>query len=287
MTHCKAILLPIRESEVAESLIEAAIGIATRQGAHLNALYVHPHPRTLTPYATLGLTRSMREALETAATAASREQAARLHELFSQRCDAGGLALRSREASPGEAGADFVERQGVRSDIIARHGHLSDLVVVPRPNRTSPPPSSFESAVRETGRAVLMLPRNTVPAIIGRSVVIGWNASKEAARAVATALPYLGDSTVHVLCSEKRMQEEPNGAELVTYLACHGVDASVRVFDSGAQPVGSTLLETCRDVDADLLVIGGYSRSRVREMVMGGVTGHLIAHAGVAVLMVH
>lgn len=284
---CKTVLLPIRESDVAESLIDASIGVAVRRRAHLSALYVHPVARSLTPYATLGLTRAMRETIESAATSASRDEADRLRALFARRCADAGLELRARDAAPGEPGAEFVERQGLRSELIARHGRLADVVVVPRPLRASPPPSSFEAAVRETGRAVLMLPRGAVPAVIGRNVVIGWNASKEAARAVATALPYLAGSTVHVVCSEKRMREEAHGGELVTYLACHGVDARLTTFDAAGEAVGAVLLRACARVEADLLVVGGYSHSRLRDLVMGGVTGFLLEHAPVPVLMVH
>jgi nucleotide-binding universal stress UspA family protein len=284
---CKTVLLPIRASDVADSLMDAAIGVASRQGAHLHALFVHPPARSLTPYATIGLTQSMRETIESAATAASRDEAGGLRDAFQQRCAAAGLEFRSRDMKPGAPGADFIERTGLRSDLIARHGRLADLVVVPRPVRASPPPSSFEAAVRETGRAVLMLPRGAAPEVIGRNVVVGWNGSKEAARAVATALPYLGGSAVHVACSEKRMRDEANGSELVTYLTCHGVDARLSTFDAEGADVGPLLLKTCSEVEADLLVVGGYSHSRFRDLIMGGVTGHLLGHAPVPVLMVH
>jgi nucleotide-binding universal stress UspA family protein len=284
----KTILLPLRESDMSEYMLESAMLLAKQHEAHLDVFYVHPAAGDMLPFATLGLSRNMREMVHESAEQASRDQAARLNALFRQLCERLGLPERTRHEYNGQAAADWSEAEGVRSVEVAQRGRLVDLILTPRPESADPPPKTFEAILRDTGRPVLMLPRGTATAPVAEHVLIGWNASAEAASALSAARPLLrAASRVTVLVSAKRQHLRPHAEDVVDYLRCHGVSAEALVVDMDRQGVGECILKACREREVDLLVVGGYSRTRVQEIFLGGVTGFLIRDARLPVFMVH
>ena len=133
-----------------------------------------------------------------------------------------------------------------------------------------------------------MVPQEAMNDVAARGAAICWNASKEAAQAIAAALPILRTiGAVHILSSEKRMKQSPNANDVSSYLKCHGIEAKTFVFHAGRRSVGETLLGDAKSLGCDLLVVGGYSRPRLRDMVMGGVTRHLMEHANIPVFIMH
>ena len=142
----------------------------------------------------------------------------------------------------------------------------------------------METALLETGRPVIVVPPKSHRCIASR-ITLGWNASAEAARAISRALPCLTSAeAVTVLASRKRAG---SAEELVEYLAWHNVRAEVKIFDLGSRSAGETLLDESRKLKADLLVIGGYSHTRARELLFGGVTTHVLEAADIPVFMTH
>jgi nucleotide-binding universal stress UspA family protein len=202
-------------------------------------------------------------------------------------CVRNGVSMARRGEQPAKISADWLVETGSQTELVAQFGRLADLIIVPRPARVSPPPKTIDAALRETGRPVLMLPPRAVDCI-GERIVIGWNGSKEAAQAVAAARPILREAgAVTVLTTDKRQKRRPNGGDLLTYLACHGIAASVSIMDTRTRSVPEALLANARELDADLLVTGGYSRHRLREVIMGGVTRYLLAESDIPIMMVH
>jgi nucleotide-binding universal stress UspA family protein len=284
----KTILLPIRESSTASSLMETSISMAIRNDAHLDLLYVQNDPEHLIPFSTLGLSASMRETILESATTAAAQQGNELKQSFLDLCERYQVNVKPRGTNIGEPTADFLIRSGRRDDLIGKYGRLADLIIVPQPTKTTPPPSSFEAALRESGRPVLMVQRGKVLDVPGKRLAIGWNSSKEAAQAMATMLDNLKRADkVFVLTSEKRLQGPVNADEVCTYLNCHGVTAETAIFSTKGQSTGEALLAKSRELDCDRLIVGGYSRPRIRDVIMGGVTGHLLAKADMPVIFVH
>lgn len=283
----KTILLPVGEDDRDDALIDAAFAVAKRFDAHLDVLHVEPDADSMIPYATIGLSESMRESVRAAAMQQRSEATKALQQLVDKASVRNGVSMARRGEYPGRVTADWLVESGNRAEIIAELGRLSDLIVMPRPKRASPPPKSVDAALRETGRPVLILPPGRF-ASIGKRIAIGWNGSKEAAQAVAAARPALREADdVTVLTTEKRQNRRPNGDDLLVYLACHGIKASVSIMDTRNRDVPEALLANARELEADLMVLGGYSRPRLREIVMGGVTGELLATSDVPLLMVH
>jgi len=215
------------------------------------------------------------------------EATKRLQQVVDKACVRSGVSMARRGDHPGKVSADWLVATGSQTDLVARYGRLADLIVVPRPAQVSPPPRTIDAALRESGRPVVMVPPGPIESA-GDRIVIGWNGSKEAAQAVAAARPVLREAgAVTVLTTDKHQSRKPNGDDLVVYLACHGITATVSIMDTRNRSVPEAMLANARKLDADLLVMGGYSRTRLREVLMGGVTRYLMAESEIPLLMVH
>jgi len=284
----KTLFLPLRESDMSEYMLESGLRAAAHFDAHLNVFYVHPKPDDMLPYSTLGLTHGMRDTIIDNARQSSEAQAARLKKLFTDLSAGLDIPVQQRAQPDCSKGANWIEEFGVRSDLVARYGHLNDLILVPRPEPGNHPPKTFERILRSTGRPVLMLPRGRASVEYSSHVVIGWNGSAEAAQALAASRPFLRMAKkITILISTRRQNLSPNGNDVVDYLKCHGIEAQLRVVDMSHAPVGEVIMDLCIGLEASLLVVGCYSHTRLQEMLLGGVTRHLINKATLPVLMVH
>jgi nucleotide-binding universal stress UspA family protein len=149
-----------------------------------------------------------------------------------------------------------------------------------------------EQVILGCGRPALVIPYIGPPATLGERVVVAWDASREAARAVNDALPLLERAkTVSVVTINPRQQpfghgEEP-GADIGLHLARHDVKIEVERVVSRDIDVANTILSQVANEGADLLVMGAYGHSRLREYVLGGVTRTILAEMTVPVLMSH
>jgi nucleotide-binding universal stress UspA family protein len=123
---------------------------------------------------------------------------------------------------------------------------------------------------------------------IGERVIVAWNASREAARAVADAMPILdGAREVEVFIASDNDIGDLPGADIAAHLARHGIDVTVYETPANNVSIGDALLNRASETGADMIVMGGYGRSRFREFVLGGVTRHMLQHMTVPVLMSH
>jgi nucleotide-binding universal stress UspA family protein len=168
-------------------------------------------------------------------------------------------------------------------------GHLSrvyDLTVVNRPGNRGGRLTTLEYALFESGRPVLMAPPSP-PISLGHTVVIHWNASTEVCRAIAMAMPILCKAKrVIVLSVEGSMVPGPTGREAVGYLEAHCIPAAEKSVGNRGQRPGAVLLAEARAQGADLLIKGAYTQSRLRQMIFGGATKHVLAAAELPVFLV-
>lgn len=176
------------------------------------------------------------------------------------------------------------------TELVGHLGGVSDLVVVGRPSEAHDDPvkTVIGRALFATGRPVLMAP-NWMPETLDGKVLIGWNRSIQAGRGVAGALPFLQHArSVEVINVATGAKQGPSARELADYLRWHGIEPEVKeIPPQEYRAVGDMLLEQVETSAADLLVMGAYSHSRLREMLWGGVTKHIVSHAGIPVLMAH
>jgi nucleotide-binding universal stress UspA family protein len=183
-----------------------------------------------------------------------------------------------------------IRRGGPDEDLILGSLH-SDLVVIgQRELHELPGYLSPERLLLASGAPILVVPSGWKYGPIGKKILVGWNASREARRAVADALPFLvaaASVTLLVVDSDKRAGrhgEEP-GADIALYIARHGAHIEVEQVSSRGSPVADIILSYAADHGMDLIVIGAYSHARSVEVVFGGVTRTLLKQSPIPVLM--
>jgi nucleotide-binding universal stress UspA family protein len=149
----------------------------------------------------------------------------------------------------------------------------------------------IESVLFESGHGVYLIPPGLTARDAIRTIVVGWVDAREAARAVAEAIPFFrAATTVHVVSVKEHASETAALASLsdiATHLARHGVATSIRVAPVLERSVAGALLDQAHHVSADLIVTGAYGHSRFREWLMGGATRELLERSSIPLLMAH
>ncbi len=172
---------------------------------------------------------------------------------------------------------------------LGSYGRVFDLVVLGRPGREpqNPRMAPLEAALFESGKPVLIVPQ-AVPKSIARKVLVAWNGSTEQAHTNAFALPLLKlADEVTVLGVDAGMTPGPTVEQATQHLRRNGVKAEALSVKAGARSAGEVILDQAAALGCDLLVKGAFTQSRLRQMMFGGATRHILAHAGLPVLMAH
>ncbi len=162
-----------------------------------------------------------------------------------------------------------------------------DIAIMGRPgsDRGDPRMATAEAAIFESGRPVLLVPSTPVKSV-GETIVISWNQSTETARAVAFAMPILLQAKrVFVLTTEGFGVDGPPGEMLARTLRFHGVNAEAVTRSKNGRPDGDAILDQTNSLGGDMLIKGAYTQSRLRQMIFGGATAHILAKAQIPVLM--
>ena len=206
---------------------------------------------------------------------------------------AGDIAVKTRKAfdsakaQASNVKTTFEEVTGRTDYAMETKGRISDLIVVRRARnaRDAGTRVTAEVVLMGTGRPVLVVPAKGADKI-GANVAIAWNGSIEASKAVAAAMPFLTRAKTVTVVSADDDDAKIDQKGVIGYLARQGVKAkgvSVKAGDDA----GKAIARAAKRAGADLLVMGAYSHSRVRELLFGGVTEHALRDAPISVLMVH
>jgi nucleotide-binding universal stress UspA family protein len=164
-------------------------------------------------------------------------------------------------------------------------GRAYDLIVMPQPGALPRMPESvFETALFDSGRPVLVVPQGFT-GTVGKRVLFAWNGSTESARAISLAMPMLSRSeSIDVLSVDGAMVPGPTAAEIAESLRSHGLNVTSQHVKPGSRTAGQTIVDTAIAGGADLIVKGAYTQSRLRQMIFGGMTRHLILNSPLPVL---
>lgn len=282
----KAILVPLEESEVLPSVLETALLVARRYGSHIEGLSVR---RALTGLMVAGAEGGFATSpdLEERFAREAEERALRVQRQFETFMREHGVGDGTQ---PGEAPtASVVEEVWEGVDVVGTRGRAFDLTVVGRPVRGAPAPAiaTLEMVLFESGRPILIAPP-TPPTSLGESILIAWNGSPETARTIAFAMPLLAQAgKVVVLSVANGTVTGPSAAEARQHLVRNGIAAEAVEVPSGERSVGEVILDECASRGVDLLIKGAYTRSRLRQMIFGGTTSHILASAELPVFMAH
>ena len=285
-TGIKHILACVDGTENDRTVLDHALQVALRLVSHIDVLHV----RFDAQGASLGPEHARRAdpLLGAAAESVAAEAAAHARRHFEEWQRQSGLQLRDSGTAVSGPSSWWREITGYESEVVARVGRLSDLIVIARPNERSTSFSvmALETALFDTGRPVLMVPAGAAANLFHRPL-IAWNGSAEVARAIGFALPFLAefDGCVEVFAApEGKHRTDPE--ELLRHLSWHGIMAE-RISADDSRDVGASLLAQAEVSRTGLVIMGAYTHGHYRQFLFGGVTRHVMQHAGIAVLLAH
>jgi nucleotide-binding universal stress UspA family protein len=275
----KDILIPLVDSPADEAALSFGIDLASAQGAHLTALVT---VALLVPFG-----------FEMSAIPA--DLYSQLHEV--ERARGRELAQKTRDrlrSSSISWEVRTVESLMVpSSSVAALHARYADVTIVTgSADRAAPASGNFADVLMASGRPVVVVPPRHVAKSTPGHVVVAWQPTREATRAVHDALPFLLKAArVDVITVDPRVDEshhgEEPGADIANHLARHGIRANVVAIPSMGAETEDAIMRFATESGAELIVAGGYSHSRLREHILGGVTLGLFERAGVPVLFSH
>ncbi len=179
---------------------------------------------------------------------------------------------------------------GHADKVIGIRGRLADLIVMSRsPDANALYSDAVTAALFQTGRPVLLVPPGESAKPLNGNTVIAWNGSPEAIHAISAALPFLEKGKVWTLTGENDNWDMSPilPQQLVAYLKLHGIHAEALTPWINHTPLPEVILASAKKLDAGLIVMGAFGHSRMREMVMGGVTAHMLKEANIPILMAH
>jgi len=274
----KDILVHVELNAESDRRLKAAMSLAQAHGAHMVGLYVVPRPY-IPAYAEVQISADVMEAQREAA----KEGAERAETAFKAAAGGSGLSVEWR-AQEGDMGR-----------VLAFHSRYADLTVVSQPN---PDHSLFpgdrdlpDRLILTAGRPVLVLPFEYSGDLAGKRILVAWDESPLASRAVHDALPLLqsADKVVVMVANPAQVPDEKRvpGADIAAHLARHGVTVEADHVTSDEVDVGNLLLSRAADMSADMMVMGGYGHARWSELILGGVTNAVLSNQTVPVVLSH
>ncbi|HEY1259015.1 MAG TPA: universal stress protein [Stellaceae bacterium] len=278
----KDLLVVLDRAADAPERIAVATALAERSAAHLVGLYPVPDPAfpVRAGYLDMALIESAYEEFRQRASA----DADQMRETFEHAAQLRGLSFEWRAAGESWEGDP------------ALHARYADLTILGQIDPDNPEMAAFrphpERVTLASGRPILVVPYAGHFATLGQRVLVGWDASREATRAVGDAMPLLAAAEqVTVLAIDPQAgpggHGELPGADISLHLARHGVKAVIERTVSADVPIGDVLLSRAADLGADLLVMGAYGHSRARELLLGGATRTVLGSMTLPVLMSH
>jgi nucleotide-binding universal stress UspA family protein len=283
----RKLLLPLTGTAAGEAALATALMTARIWNAHVTALHVRVDSRDVAPLAGEGLSGAMIEEMMTATEKESTDRAHAVRAMFDRFATAQDVVLTEARRGATTATASFATITGREEDLVAQQARLADLTIVPHPEASEDVSSSdaLHAVLFDSGRPVLIAPL-TPPASIGTRICIAWNGTAESAAAVLGILPWLTRAeAVRVLTADEYHRRGPLAADLVAYLALHGVTPDIATFRPIDKDVGAGMLAAAQAFGADLLAMGAYSHSRLRQLILGGVTRHVLENARIPVMM--
>jgi nucleotide-binding universal stress UspA family protein len=289
MSAFRSILVPVADAESSGPSLEAAFRLAQAHAAHVCALHTRIDPALAVPLIGEGLSGAMVEEMITQAEQQGLQRAERARRAFDETCARFGLPVVTAPPAAGPSAA-WVEVVGREEDEVVTRGRLADLTLLghPRGEREMPATMTLNSVLLASGRPVLLSPPQG--GAFGSVAAIAWNGSVESSRAVGWALPLLSRAQRVIVLSVSEqghtLPDSPAG-DLVTYLGWHGIGAEIVSGHAAGSQAGPELLRLAQANGADLLVTGAFTHSRLRQLILGGVTRHVIAHAPIHCLMCH
>lgn len=286
----KVILVPVADRPECRIALDHAFRLADDLAANVLGCHLRPHRSEAPAPAGPRFRLRVGRAAPPAPTPGVREAGLKCrhaHELFKRHVEQHGYQLVKHPSLGKQRCAQWIELVGAADRLFCIAGPIADMSVVSRPQRNArgPGPEILLSALLHSGKPVLVLPQTPLP-VVGQRILIAWNQSVEAARAVSAALPLLQQaSAVHICSCGPETNLGPKSVHLAQYLTYWGVKC--RRQTTRGKDVNGELEAACDDTRSDLVIMGAYSRNRVREILFGGVTQHMLFRTSRPVFTLH
>ena len=286
----KLILAAVTGQETDNATLDVAAALARRFNGHVDALHVKGDPRDAIPFLGEGASGVLIEQIMAAAERDSGTRSGKAKTTFEAWRATSGLGVATRPSGEPAPTVAWREETGTEEECMARYGRVSDVIIVGRPPADDSGASIvvFETALFDTGKAVIVVPPGSLPApVVGTPAVIFWTGSAEAAHAISAALPVLAAAETVAIIPSSTGGKATETESLIEYLAWHGIRAQARDPLPITPTAGAELLSGAKREGAGLLVMGAYTQSRVRQLIYGSVTKHVLTRTMLPVLMAH
>lgn len=282
-------LLPLNSKASADGALQTGLLLARMWNAHLEVLHVQSDTREIAPLAGEGLSGALIEDMMNATEKEDSVRVKGLQDMFAAATKAAGIDIgEPHKGATNDPSASFASLVGREEHLVAHKARLADLTIVPHPlaGEDVAMAEALHAVLFDSGRPVLLAPVKP-PAQIGQRIAIAWNGTVYAASALASAMPFIRQAqAVRILASPEYSRPGPSAAEVRDYISYHGIEAEITPFNSINRNVGAGLLAAANAFKADLMVMGAYSTaSRLRQLILGGITRHVLENAEICVLM--
>jgi nucleotide-binding universal stress UspA family protein len=269
----------------ATPVLEAALLTARRFGSHIVGLHSLTTEYAVVFGGEMGF--SISSEVDRALEREGHDRRDNAHRLFRDFMAAKGVPIDPVPSHNGPS-ASWREEDARQHAVVGMIGRVFDLILVEQPEKlASIAEATLEDALFESGRPVLMVPK-PAPQTIGEVIAIAWNGSTETALTVAVGMPFIRQArqVVVIAAGAQNMPEPgPEGDELARSLENYGVAVSLRTAAGRQKAQGESFMREAAAAGADLLLKGAYTQSRIRQMIFGGATRHIIMEANLPVLM--
>ena len=285
----KVILVPVANREECKVTLNAGFNLATRLDSSVTGLHVRPHraqnstPQKLWggPYRFIPGVQWYKSELDDVleSTAAS--------ELFELMSDKYHFSIKKRLPKKIKHMARWQEMVGDPGHVFSITGPLADLIIVSRPLKKSRGPAHafLQAALFHSGRPIMMLPQKPTKSV-GERILIAWDQKPEVMQTIVAMMPVLQlANEVNIVTCGPENRPGPKLKHLQEYLRCWGVEANK--ISTAGKSVAAEIEQTFKDTKSDLLLMGAYSRGRVAEWLLGGMTQHVISNSQLPVVMMH
>jgi len=286
----KTILVPVSGTHTDASVFATALALARPLGAHLEFLHLRftlSEAAARSPHVSFCPGAALTNALDFLSER-DKTLSANGKRRFQEFCQASEISIHSAPTGAEQVSASWAEEADFPEKRLSGHARHSDLVVVGRAHNNDLMPNNLIEMLLLDCGCPIVIAADSSPASLGGTIVAGWKESSEAARALAAAIPLLKRARRVILVNIAEGGAKPDTLEAVaTRLAWHGIVADTRQVGDSSKPAVALLPQVAAELQAALLVVGGFGHGPLRESVFGGVTRALIEHAELPVFMMH
>ena len=272
------ILLPFEYIETIPHLVDCAVSLAKKYNSSVSGVAIHQRIDSF-------IAQEGSIVFDSLHHDENKEEAIKYKEKFMDHIN----TLKKSDSDLSDLKYKWLSEELENQKYLGDLSRVYNVVIISRPYQElqSASLSSIQTILFDGGRPVMLIPMNK-QIDIGKEVVVSWNCTTESSRAVFAALPILKKANnVTILTVEKVITDGPSGEQVSELLASHGIDAKPVTISGDEKKIGDAILDFSKSVDADLIVKGAYTQSRLREIIFGGATRHLMLHSEIPIYLVN